>query len=61
MVRGVLIRNSAVYPGDCTAAGWVGLGAPANTAPEIIAILNRQVNAAMAAPWLGQRIAILVN
>jgi tripartite-type tricarboxylate transporter receptor subunit TctC len=32
------------------AAGWVGLGAPANTAPEIIAILNRQVNAAVADP-----------
>ena len=29
-------------------AGWVGLGAPANTAPEIIAILNKQVNAALA-------------
>jgi len=32
------------------AAGWVGLGAPANTAPEIIAILNEQVNAAVADP-----------
>lgn len=32
------------------AAGWVGLGTPANTAPEIIAILNKQVNAALADP-----------
>jgi tripartite-type tricarboxylate transporter receptor subunit TctC len=30
------------------AAGWVGIGAPANTPPEIIAILNKQVNAALA-------------
>jgi len=30
------------------AAGWVGIGAPANTPPEIIAILNNQVNAALA-------------
>jgi tripartite-type tricarboxylate transporter receptor subunit TctC len=28
-------------------AGWVGLGAPANTPPEIIAILNKQANAAL--------------
>jgi tripartite-type tricarboxylate transporter receptor subunit TctC len=32
------------------AAGWVGLGAPANTTPEIISILNKQVNAALADP-----------
>jgi tripartite-type tricarboxylate transporter receptor subunit TctC len=32
------------------ATGWVGIGAPANTPPEIIAILNRQVNAALADP-----------
>ena len=31
-------------------AGWVGLTAPANTAPEIVAILNKQVNAALADP-----------
>jgi tripartite-type tricarboxylate transporter receptor subunit TctC len=30
------------------ATAWVGIGAPANTPPEIIAILNRQVNAALA-------------
>jgi tripartite-type tricarboxylate transporter receptor subunit TctC len=30
------------------ATGWMGLGAPANTPPEIIAILNKQVNAALA-------------
>ena len=31
-------------------AGWVGLTAPANTAPEIVAILNKHVNAALADP-----------
>ena len=31
-------------------AGWVGLTAPANTPPEIVAILNKQVNAALADP-----------
>ena len=29
-------------------AGWVGLTAPANTPPEIVAILNTHVNAALA-------------
>ena len=41
------------------AAGWVGLGAPANTAPEIIAILNKQVNAALADPTLKARLVDL--
>jgi tripartite-type tricarboxylate transporter receptor subunit TctC len=31
-------------------AGWVGLTAPANTPPEIVAILNKHVNAALADP-----------
>jgi tripartite-type tricarboxylate transporter receptor subunit TctC len=30
--------------------GWEGLGAPAKTSPEIIAILNSEVNAALADP-----------
>ena len=38
------------------AASWVGLGAPANTAPEIIAILNKQVNAALADPTFTARL-----
>jgi len=44
---------------DYEAAGWVGLGAPANTAPEIIAILNRQVNAALADPTFKARLVDL--
>jgi tripartite-type tricarboxylate transporter receptor subunit TctC len=40
-------------------AGWVGLGAPANTAPEIIAILNKQVNAALADPTFKARLVDL--
>ena len=30
------------------ATSWEGLGAPANTPPEIIAVINKQVNAALA-------------
>jgi tripartite-type tricarboxylate transporter receptor subunit TctC len=30
------------------ASGWIGLGAPANAAPEIVAILNKEVNGALA-------------
>jgi tripartite-type tricarboxylate transporter receptor subunit TctC len=41
------------------AAGWVGLGAPAKTPPEIIAILNTQVNAALADPAFKARLADL--
>ena len=41
------------------AAGWVGLGAPANTPPEIIAVLNTQVNAALADPAFKARLADL--
>jgi tripartite-type tricarboxylate transporter receptor subunit TctC len=41
------------------AAGWVGLGAPAKTPPEIIAVLNTQVNAALADPTFKARLADL--
>jgi tripartite-type tricarboxylate transporter receptor subunit TctC len=41
------------------AAGWVGLGAPAKTPPEIIAVLNTQVNAALADPAFNARLADL--
>ena len=41
------------------AAGWVGLAAPAKTPPEIITVLNTQVNAALADPALKARLADL--
>jgi len=41
------------------AAGWVGLGAPAKTPPEIIAVLNTRVNAALADPAFEARLADL--
>jgi tripartite-type tricarboxylate transporter receptor subunit TctC len=41
------------------ATDWAGLGAPANTPPEVIAILNKQVNAALADPMFEARIADL--
>jgi tripartite-type tricarboxylate transporter receptor subunit TctC len=39
--------------------GWVGIGAPANTPPEIIAILSNQVNAALADPTFKARLVDL--
>jgi tripartite-type tricarboxylate transporter receptor subunit TctC len=38
------------------ASGWQGLGAPTNTPSEIIAILNKQVNAALADPAFKARL-----
>jgi tripartite-type tricarboxylate transporter receptor subunit TctC len=42
---------------DYEATGWTGIGAPANTQPEIIALLNSQVNAAVADPTFKARLA----
>jgi tripartite-type tricarboxylate transporter receptor subunit TctC len=39
--------------------GWEGIGAPANTPPEIISVLNKQVNAALADPAFKARLAEL--
>jgi tripartite-type tricarboxylate transporter receptor subunit TctC len=41
------------------AAGWVGLGAPAKTPPDIIALLNSRVNAALADPAFKAQLANL--
>jgi tripartite-type tricarboxylate transporter receptor subunit TctC len=41
------------------ATGWTGIGAPANTPPEIIAILNKQINAALADPSFKARLVDL--
>ena len=41
------------YEGD----GWVGIGAPANTPPEIIASVNTQVTAALADAKFKERLA----
>jgi tripartite-type tricarboxylate transporter receptor subunit TctC len=41
------------------ASGWQGLGAPKNTAPEIIDRLNRQIDAALADPSVKARLADL--
>jgi tripartite-type tricarboxylate transporter receptor subunit TctC len=41
------------------AAGWVGLGAPAKTPPEIVAVLHTQVNAALAEPAFKAQLAKL--
>ena len=41
------------------ASSWDGIGAPANTPPEIIEILSREVNAALADPRFKARLADL--
>jgi tripartite-type tricarboxylate transporter receptor subunit TctC len=41
------------------AAGWSGLCAPNGTAAEIVALLNKEVNTALADPTIKQRIADL--
>jgi tripartite-type tricarboxylate transporter receptor subunit TctC len=37
------------------ASGWQGIGAPANTPPQVIAILNKLVNEALASAELKTR------
>jgi tripartite-type tricarboxylate transporter receptor subunit TctC len=39
------------------ASAWFGLGAPKGTPPEIIALLNKEVNAAVADPNIRARLA----
>jgi tripartite-type tricarboxylate transporter receptor subunit TctC len=41
------------------ASSWDGIGAPANTPPEIIDILNREVNSALVDPSFKARLAEL--
>jgi tripartite-type tricarboxylate transporter receptor subunit TctC len=38
-------------------SGWVGIGAPAKTPPEVITILNKQVNDALASPSFSRQLA----
>jgi tripartite-type tricarboxylate transporter receptor subunit TctC len=41
------------------ASGWAGVGAPKQTPPEIIALLNRQINAALQSAAIKARYAEL--
>jgi tripartite-type tricarboxylate transporter receptor subunit TctC len=41
------------------ASGWYGVGAPKNTAPEVVETLNRSINAALADPKMRTRLADL--
>jgi len=41
------------------ASAWFGIGAPRNTPPEIVDKLNREINAALAAPKIKARLADL--
>jgi tripartite-type tricarboxylate transporter receptor subunit TctC len=41
------------------ASSWDGIGAPVGTSPEIITVLNREVNAALVDPTFKARLADL--
>jgi tripartite-type tricarboxylate transporter receptor subunit TctC len=41
------------------ATGWLGVGAPRNTAAEIVDMLNRAINAALADPMMKARLAAI--
>jgi tripartite-type tricarboxylate transporter receptor subunit TctC len=41
------------------ASGWLGVGAPKNTPTEIVDILNKEINAGLAAPKMKARLADL--
>jgi len=43
------------------ASGWQGIGAPRDTPTEIIAMLNKEINAALADPTIKARLADLGN
>jgi tripartite-type tricarboxylate transporter receptor subunit TctC len=47
-----------VVPGY-EASAWIGFGVPANTPPEVIAILNREINAAISDPKIKGRLTDL--
>jgi tripartite-type tricarboxylate transporter receptor subunit TctC len=49
---------SDVVPGY-EASGWNGIGAPKDTPPEIIALLNREINTALADPAMHAQLAEL--
>jgi tripartite-type tricarboxylate transporter receptor subunit TctC len=53
------IPSLGEYVKGYEAGGWVGLGAPAKTSPEVITILHTQVNAAMADPGFKAKLAEL--
>jgi len=44
---------------DYQASAWVGIGVPRNTPPEIIATLNKEINAALAGPTIRARLTEL--
>ena len=54
------VPRLADFPPDfAEVGGWSGLCAPKNTPAEIVALLNKEINAAMADPKFKQRVADL--
>jgi tripartite-type tricarboxylate transporter receptor subunit TctC len=50
------VPTVASYLKGYEAAGWIGVGVPKGTPPEIIATLNKQIQAAVADPAIKQRL-----
>lgn len=53
--------RAGIFTGRIFAASWSGVGAPAKTPSDVIRILNKQINAALADPKIKMRLADLGN
>ena len=53
------LKPMAEFVPGYEASAWIGFGVPANTPPEVIAILNREINAAIADPKIKSRLTDL--
>jgi tripartite-type tricarboxylate transporter receptor subunit TctC len=53
------LRPMAEFVPGYEASAWIGFGVPTNTPPEVIDILNKQINAAIVDPKIKQRLSDL--
>jgi tripartite-type tricarboxylate transporter receptor subunit TctC len=53
------LKPMAEFVPGYEASAWIGFGVPANTPPEVIDVLNKQINAAIADPKIKQRLSDL--
>jgi len=53
------LKPMAEFVPGYEASAWIGFGVPANTPPEVIDILNKQINAAIVDPTIKKRLSDL--
>ena len=53
------LKPMAEFVPGYEASAWIGFGVPANTPPEVIDILNKQINAAIVDPTIKKRLTDL--